>query len=334
MVKVLVTIPKQLLEKISLPEDIKKLQEFADVIFNEKNRNLTEDELKELISDVDGCITSWGSPKFTHEVLEKAKKLKIIGHAAGSVKPYVTKEVFKRGIVVVHAAPIIALAVAEFTLAMILNCLRRIPEYINAMSKKYWDIKNTAKFSTYSLYNKTIGIIGFGYVARILVDLLKPFNVKILVYDPYVPKEYIVAKGCIPTDLYTLLREADIVSIHAALTKETYHMIGEKELKMMKPHAFLINTARGAIIDEKALIKALKEGWISGATLDVFEKEPLPEDSELYSLSNIYLTPHVAGLSHEIYHKLFGTIVEEFERFFKGEKLRYMIDPKRFDSMA
>ncbi|RLF17321.1 MAG: hypothetical protein DRZ82_09925, partial [Thermoprotei archaeon] len=225
-IKVLVTVPKPLLEEISRPEDRARLEEFAEVIYNDKDRNLTQEELREMIRGVDGCITSWGSPKFTKEVLDNADRLKIIGHAAGSVKPYVTDEVFKRGIVVVNAADVIAISVAEFALAMILNCLRRIPDYVYAVrERRDWSIKGEREFFTYDLRGKRIGIIGFGRVARNLVRLLKPFEVEILVYDPHVPVDVVRGFGCRVVDLDTLLRESDVVSIHAALTKETYHMI-------------------------------------------------------------------------------------------------------------
>jgi len=328
-VKVLVTVPKRLLRDISRPEDIRRLESFAEVIYNEKeDKNLTQEELKELIRGVDGCITGWGSPRFTKEVLENADRLKIIGHAAGSVKPYVTEEVFKRGIVVVNAPDVIAFSVAEFALALILNCLRRIPDFIFAMKEKNWGIKGKREFITYDLRGKTVGIVGFGLVARRLVELLKSFDVDILVYDPYVSVDVVSGFGCRLVDLDTLLKESDIVTIHAALTEETYHMIGERELKLMKRTAYLINTARGAIIDEKALIKALKEGWIAGAALDVYEKEPLPKDSPLYELKNVYLTPHIAGPSDERRHMLFGAIVDEFERFFSGKGVTRAVKPE------
>jgi len=327
-IKVLVTVPKPLLEEISKPEDRARLERFAEVVYNDKDRNLTQEELREMIRGVDACITGWGSPRFTKEVLDNADKLKIIGHAAGSVKPYVTEEVFKRGVVVVNAADAIAISVAEFTLAMILNCLRRIPDFIHAMKNKNWDFRKQHKFFTYDLRGKCIGVVGFGRIARYLVDLLKPFEVEILVYDPHVPADTIHSFGCKAVDLDTLLKESDVVTIHAALTEETHHMIGERELRLMKRTAYLINTARGAVIDEKALLKALKEGWIAGAALDVFEKEPLPKESELYELENVYLTPHIAGPSDERRHSLFGVIVEEFERFFTGRSLRYKVEPE------
>jgi len=333
--RILVTIPRGLLEKVSTDEDIEKIKSFADVVFNDKDRNLTEEELSELIKGVDGCITSWGSPRFTREVLANADKLRIIGHAAGSVKRYVTDEVFRRGIVVVNAASAVAVAVAEFTLAMILNCLRAIPQHIEAMKRREgWEYRRERPVYTWDMRGKTIGLIGFGAVARELVPLLKPFKVRILVYDPYIPAEALERQGLRPATLEEVMSVSDVVSVHAALTCETRGMIGERELRLMKPTAYLVNTARGAIIDEKALVKALKEKWIAGAALDVYEKEPLPKDSLFYGLDNVFLTPHIAGLSDERRSKLFGVIVEDFRRFFSGETPVNQVDPRKLKVLA
>ncbi|MBO3753552.1 MAG: hydroxyacid dehydrogenase [Candidatus Brockarchaeota archaeon] len=319
-IRVLITIPRALYKKVSRVEDEETLKSFSECVFNPLDRNLNEEELSQLIVDVDGCIISWGSPRFTEAVLNNANRLKIIGHAAGSVKPYVTDEVFKKGIVVVNAASTIAKPVAEFTLAMILNCLRGIPKYVEAMSRRAWSYRDQKSFTTYDLRGKTVGIIGFGAVARELVKLLKPFEVDVIVYDPYVEPSQAAACGASKADLNGLLSRSDVVTLHAASTPETRHMIGEKELRLMKPTAYLINTSRGALIDENALVKALKEKWIAGAALDVFEQEPLETSSPLYDLENVFLTPHVAGGSDESMRNLFGTIVEDFRRFFSGEK--------------
>jgi len=319
-VRVLITIPVELYSKISRVEDEEKLKSFAKCVFNPFNRNLNEEELSKLIVDIDGCITSWGSPRFTEKVLSNANRLKIIGHAAGSVKPHVTDEVFKRGIVVVNAASTIAKPVAEFTLAMMLNCLRGIPKYMEAMSRKDWSYREKRNFKTYDLRGKKVGIIGFGAVARELVALLKPFGVDLLVYDPYADPMQTAASGARRVELKELLASSDVISLHAASTPETRHMLGEKEFRLMKPTAYLINTSRGSLIDENALVKALREKWIAGAALDVFEQEPLESNSPLYDLENVFLTPHVAGGSDERMRQLFGTVVEDFKRFFSGEK--------------
>ena len=149
-----------------------------------------------------------------------------------------------------------------------------------------------------------------------------------------VPADVLKGYGVSPASLEEVMRESDIVSIHAALTDETRHMIGERELRMMKSTAYLINTARGAIIEERALVKALKEKWIAGAALDVFEVEPLPKDSPLYELDNVFLTPHIAGLSDERRSMLFGVIVEDFKRFFSGEEPLNKVDPRKLKVLA
>ncbi len=333
--RILVTVPKALLEEISTPEALERLERLGETVYNEREReNLTEEELRELIRGVDACVTSWGSPRFTARVLENADRLKIIGHAAGSVKPYVTEEVFRRGIIVVSAADAIAVSVAEFALAMILNCLRRIPDFTVAMKGRDWSFRDRRPFQTCDLRGKTVGLIGFGLVARELAELLKPFKVRVLVYDPYALREEVERCGCVPASLEALLRESDVVSIHAALTEETYHMIGERELKMMKKTAVLVNTARGAIVNTDALVKALKERWIAAAALDVFEQEPLPPDHPLYELDNAYLTPHVAGPSDERRRELLGAVVEEFERFFGGMELTRAVKPEELKVRA
>ncbi|MGB9718258.1 MAG: hydroxyacid dehydrogenase [Thermoproteota archaeon] len=319
-IRVLITIPRSLYKRVSSFEDEERLKSFAECVFNPLDRNLNEEELSRLIVNMDGCITSWGSPRFTETVLNNANRLKIIGHAAGSVKPYVTDEVFKKGIVVVNAVSTIAKPVAEFTLAMILNCLRGIPKYIEAMRRRNWVYRDQRCFTTCDLNGKTVGIIGFGAVARELVKLLKPFEVSLMVYDPYVEPSQVAAFGARKVDLNELLACSDVVTLHAALTPETRHMFGEKEFRLMKPTAFLINTSRGSLIDENALVKALREKQLAGAALDVFEQEPLESNSPLYDLEDVFLTPHIAGGSDESISQLFGTVVEDFKRFFSGEK--------------
>lgn len=318
--KVLVAVPRGLFALISRPEDEAKLRSFAEVEFNPYDRDLTEHELSELIADVDGCITSWGSPKFTVKVLDRARRLRIIGHAAGSVKPYITEEVFRRGIVVTNAASTIAKSVAEFTLAQILNCLRGIQRHSEAMRRGDWGYRDRKGFTTIDLRGKRVGLLGFGHVARELTKLLRPFEVDLVVYDPYVGEGELSSHGARGVDIKELLSTSDVVSLHLASTPETRHMLGEAELRAMKPTAYLVNTSRGAVVDEAALVTALREGRIAGAALDVFEEEPLPDGSPLYELDNVILTPHIAGPSDEMRRTLFGTVVKDFRRFFSGER--------------
>ncbi|GBC75204.1 Hydroxypyruvate reductase [archaeon HR06] len=173
-----------------------------------------------------------------------------------------------------------------------------------SVKEKIW-LKDYDKLRGMYLRGKTLGIIGLGRIGSYVAKLMKPFGVRILAYDPYIPKEKALLLDVeLVKDLKDLLKEVDILTIHAILTEETRHMISEEELKLMKKNAIIVNTARGAIIDERALYKALKENWIAGAALDVFEKEP-PNDSPLLMEGDkLLLSPHVAGLSEEMEREL------------------------------
>ena len=323
MVKILVAIPQSFLKNVSEEKDRKFLESFSEVIWNNFDRNLTERELSIMIRDVDGCIISWGSPKISPKVLENANRLKIIGHVAGSIKPYICKEVFEKGIIVINAASEIAKSVAEYTLAMMMNSLTRIPQYIFSMKQGCErDFRRENMFYTRDLRDKNIGIIGFGNVARELIKLLKPFNVNIMVYDPYVDISVFRKMGVKRVSLKEVLSKSDIVTVHAASTSETYHMISEKELSLMKDGSILIYSSHGGIVDQKALIKEVERGRIY-AVLDTFEEEKygkwLSQDSILRKLDNVYLTPHIAGPTGERRRKLFGVIVRDFKRYFDGK---------------
>jgi len=176
------------------------------------------------------------------------------------------------------------------------------------------------------LAGKVLGIIGFGRIGGEVARRAKGFDMRVIAYDPYVPRDIALSLGVELTSLENLLRESDFVTIHCPLTRETYHMIDENKLRLMKKSAFIINTARGAIIDEKALYRALKEGWIAGAALDVYEVEPLPPDSPLLDLGNIILTPHIAWFTEEALRRLEFMACEEALRILRGEMPRNVVN--------
>lgn len=251
--KILVSIPESLLKSISTPEAEAILSSFADVIKNDKDEQYEAERLQDVVLDVDGIITSWGSPMITKDIIEKARMLKIIGHAAGSVKPYVCKEVFDRGIVVISAAPEIAYSVAEYTLTQMLNCLRELPDYARLMKNgTEQEFKHTyyEKGICKDLTGKKIGLIGSGNVVRRLVQLLHPFDVEISVYDPYLYEEEANFLGVKKVSLENILSGSDIISVHAASTSETRHMIDKGELELIPDGVVFINSARGALINE------------------------------------------------------------------------------------
>jgi D-3-phosphoglycerate dehydrogenase len=192
--------------------------------------------------------------------------------------------------------------VAEFALGLMLVETRHIARAHHGIVTGSWfEIPNVRE--CFELSNKTIGLVGFGAVGRILARRLAGFEVRLLVYDPYVSPDIIRESGGEPAGLDELLRAADIVSLHARLTDSTLDMIGERELALMKRTAYLINTARAGLVNEPALVRALQARQIAGAALDVFWKEPIPEDSPLLRLENVTLTSHIAGTTQDSFIK-------------------------------
>ncbi|RLI96400.1 MAG: hypothetical protein DRP00_05370, partial [Candidatus Aenigmatarchaeota archaeon] len=177
---------------------------------------------------------------------------------------------------------------------------------------------------------KKVGLIGFGLIGKRVCQLLSPFNVEVLVFDPYVEKKEVELFGARLVELEKLLRESHIISLHARLTPETYKLIGEREISMMRPGAYLINTARGGLVDYEALYKALKEGKLKGAALDTFDPEPPSTKCPLLSLSNVVLTPHLAGASRETASHGIEMLARGISKYLQGEIPENCVNPEVF----
>lgn len=270
------------------------LESFAEARYNDLGRTPTEEELRARIADVDACITTWGAPRFTPEVIEAAPQLKIIAHAAGTVKPYASEAVFARGIVVTSAAPVIARCVGEMALMLSLASLRNLTRYDRALKQdRAWEVEGLAESET--LRGQRVGLIGFGSTAREFAALLAPFGVELLCFDPHVDGAVLERFGARPAELDEILTTCRVISLHAASVPATRHLLNAERLRRIPEGAVLINTARGALIDTAALVEELKTGRFSAA-LDVFDPdEPLPADHPLRDLPNVILTPHVSG---------------------------------------
>ena len=250
--------------------------------------------LEARIGDYDACISSWGSPKITKQVLMKTERLRFIGHAAGTVVPYVDEDVLGRGITVVNANSVLSRATAEGTVAMMAAGAYCLPEYSRMLENGGW-ANNDNEFVP-GLTHQTIGLIGYGDISREVMRLLEPYHANILLYSEHCDKETAARAGAKLCGLDTLLNESFIVSLHNTLTPQTRGMLGTRELELMRNGALLINTARAAIINEAALIKVLRAGRIR-AILDVYEREPLEMDHPLRGLPNVWLFPHIAAYS-------------------------------------
>jgi len=258
--------------------------------------------------------------KIDKNVLDRAKRLKAVIRAGVGLDNIDLKECKKRNVKVYHSPGSNANAVASHTVALIFAVLRRIARADKHVRDGKWD-RN--EFLSHELDGKVIGIVGFGAIGRLVAKKLSGFDVEFLVYDPYLTREQIEdaeeAKGRVKKldNLHKLIKKSDIITVHVPLMPETKYLIGEKEFKIMKPHAILINTSRGGIVDEKVLVEYLKNERIYGAGLDVFEEEP-PKNKELLGLHNVVFTPHTAAMTEQARRNMSMQAVEGFLRDFKA----------------
>jgi D-3-phosphoglycerate dehydrogenase len=287
-----------------------------------------ENEILKIIGDVDIVLTH--TAPLTKKVISAAGKLKIVGAARGGPVNINWNACTERGIPVLYAPGRNSGAVAEFTVGMMLAQSRNITRsHVSMMTEKRWrgDLY-THEVVGSELNSSVVGLIGSGAIGSKVVRLVQAFGAKVLVYDPYIPEEKIRAMDCEPVDLDALLRRSDFISLHARLTKETKGMLGERELGLMKKTAYIINTARGELIQHDSLYKALKDKKIGGAALDIFEAEPPPSDSPLYLLDNVTATSHLAGASIQAAEIGARVLCEGIYNFIvKKETPKYCVNP-------
>ena len=295
-------------------------------------RRVDPEQVAELIGEADAVFTSWGAPKFDDKLMSRATKLKVIAHAAGTIKGFVPPEVFDRGVAVTHAAAIIAESVGEWALTVTLMSLRRAYDFNRTMHEGVWG-KRDFGFGL-GLYDKKVGIVAASMTGRAFIKLLQPFNCDIMAFDPYLSDERAKQLGVRRIDsLDEMFRTADIVSNHAPTTPETDGMIGAKQLALLGDGKLFVNTARARAIDYDALIRECQSGRIRAA-LDVFPKEPVEANFPLRGLQNVILSPHVAGGTEESRKRLGAGMVDELRRFFAGEKLQYGVTKQMLATMA
>ena len=325
---VLITLQKGDTRKKYFPEStITALKKYGNVFFNESDNRYTEEQLAKAIKDIDICITHWGCPEFSEKVLKNADKLKLIAHAAGSVGSLVSEGVYKRGIKVCTANTLMAKHIAEGVFALIFSALRKIPQIDKDMKNKLW--KQTDMIS---LYNQKIGLVGLGTIGRFLIDLLKPFDTEIKVYDPYISSESLDNYPNVQlASLEEVLSWGNIISIHAARTPETHNMINADRLKLIKNNAIFVNTSRGALVDEEALINELETKRFFAA-LDVYVEEPLSPDSRLRDLDNTILLPHCVGAT--IKDEMTWEMINEIERMIMNKPLLFEVSFERSKLMT
>lgn len=332
--KIVIQIPRAKVDDFLDRHDYEEIGKLGEIVWNPLDRAWAKEELIEQLRDADAVVTSWGTTPISEEVLDAAPKLRLIAHMAGSVKPVVTTmKAYDRGVTVLTSNYAIAVSVSEAVLAFILALGHKIVTIDQAMKNGLKWKSHESDLEAFELRGRTVGLVGLGLVAREVIKLLQPFGVELLAYDPFVSVGKARELRVEPVGLQELMQRSDIVSLHAPQVPETRHMIGEAELALLKDGALLINTARGSLIDEQAMIRELrKKRFYAG--LDVFEVEPLPLDSELRRLDNVIILPHMAGVNPNSKRRIGKFMVEEMRRFFNGEPLSYEVKKEQLANMT
>ena len=311
-----------------------RLARSCEVVRAEPLEELSSPEALAVLGEIDILVTGWGCPVVTGQVVRAAPNLKLIAHAAGTVKFTLDHAVYDAGIRVTHAADANAVPVAEFTLAAIIFANKRVFE----LRDRYR--ADPGRRSSYALmdepignYHRTIGLVGASRIGRKVARMLAGFDFTVLVCDPFVKPDDPVLAGAELVDLDSLMARSDVVSIHAPSLPSTRAMIGTRQFKLMKDGAAFINTARGALVDEAALIAELQTGRIH-AVIDVTDPEIPAPGSPLFELPNVFLTPHVAGAVGTERLRLGEMAIEEIERFVAGRPMEFEIEPALLERLA
>lgn len=282
--------------------------EFEDVSYEQKailNHEVelvakhckTEDDVIEACKDADAIVNQYAP--ITDNVISELTNCKVITRYGVGVDTIDVKKATEEGICVANVPDYGVDEVSDHALALMLNLLRKVSFSNQKVKQGVWDV-NLSK-PVRRLRDLNVGLLGFGNIPKRLAEKLQALGLTVYVYDPFISEEQAKERNVILSSFEDLLREVDIISAHVPLNDDTKGMLGKQQFEMMRAGAFIVNTARGPIIDEDALIDALQSGHISGAGLDVFEQEPLSHKSALLDLENVVLTPHMAGYSQEAY---------------------------------
>ena len=312
------------LEDLGVEVEVRRWEHETLVELQEANLSVEQDgpdavdlppELFENLADVEILISQF--TPIPERMIEAAPSLKVIGVLRGGVENIAVGLATKRGVSVFNTPGRNARAVAECTLGLILTEIRNLARSHACLMRGEWRREFANGMMIPELNEKTVGLVGYGAIGRLVAHYLQAFGSRIIAFDPYCQGDPAPAEL---VDLPTLMKESDVVSLHARLSPETQRLIGATELAMMKPTAILVNTARSGLVDEKALVEVLQEKKIVGAALDVFDEEPLLPDSPLVQLDNVTITPHLAGSTIDAFLNSPKLMAGHLTRMLRGEK--------------
>ncbi len=300
----------------------------AEVRLNPYKRTLTEDELITQLKGIDAVFA--GGDPFTAGVIDSADRLKVIARDGVGLDQVDLKAATRKG-VVVTITPAACESVADLAFGLLIAVVRKVFIADRCVRAHKWNLRE--KFIGQDAHGATLGVIGLGRIGSFMAKRAKAFNMRVLAYDPYVSADKARGLRVELLDLEKLLRKSDIVTIHAPLTEETRGLMGEREFNIMKSGAFLINTARGAIIDEKALYRALTTGRLAGAGLDVLTVEPPLPDNPLLKLENVILTPHMGNDTLEAFESLSMEAANDIIRVLEGRRPLHPVNPEVLEKL-
>ncbi len=322
-VAVLAMVPR-LTEGMVTQAHRERLRAVCEVPDPEPLAGFDDPRAEALLGSAEVLISGWGCPPLDAALLDRAPRLRLVAHAAGTVKNHVGDACFDRKIRVVGAADANAVPVAEFTLGAILLANKRAfrlqRRYREVRGFRFWpeEVEDPGN------YRKVVGIVGASRIGRRVLEGLRPFDLELLVHDPYLDAAGARALGAEPVELDVLLERSHVVSLHAPSLPETRHLLDARRLALLRDGAVLVNTARGALVDGEALERELVSGRID-AVIDTTEPELLPVDSPLYELPGVFLTPHIAGALARERERMVDLVLDEVERFVAGEPLRFEV---------
>lgn len=321
--------PKVFITRIVPAKGIEMVREVCEVDLWESDDVVPREILLQKVQDIDGlyCLLT---DKVDAELLDKAPRLKVVSNMAVGFDNIDVPECTKRGIPVGNTPGVLTDTTADFAFALMMAAARRIVEGVDYVRAGKWKTWGPTLLMGQDIHHSTLGVVGFGRIGKGMAQRAQGFGMRVLFYDT-VPVDLEEARSVYraePADLETLLRESDFVSLHVPLTKETYHMISTRELKLMKKTAILVNTSRGPVVDPKALYEALKNGEIAYAALDVTEPEPIPLDDPLLTLPNCIIVPHIASASVATRTKMATMAAENLIAGLKGERLPNCVNPE------
>jgi phosphoglycerate dehydrogenase-like enzyme len=290
--------------------------------------------LDPLLARTEILVTGWGAPAVDPGVLARLPRLRLVAHFGGTVKFFLDRAVWRRGVRVTNAVAANAIPVAEFTLAAILFANKQVFR----LQRRYAQVRGDRKPWSQEApglgnWRKTVGIIGASRIGRRVIALLAPFDFHVLLADPTIGAGEAARLGVELVELDALMARSDLVSIHAPSLPSTRHLIDRRRLALLRDGGVLINTARGAIVDQQALIEATRAGRID-AVIDVTEPDILPPDSPLYDIPNVFLTPHIAGALGPETQRMSELILQELGRFLAGEALQHEVRLDDLDLVA